>query len=91
MKMKDFFDGILQTHWKIRFSKFQVAHLALPCTSSSRIIHIHSTVQRTALIHPILYRTNRHYETSMQRQEKGVLLPSTLTASSSIERGRPKN
>lgn len=24
--MKDFFGGILQTHWKIRFSKPQVAH-----------------------------------------------------------------
>ncbi len=91
MKMKDFLDGILQTHWKIRFSKLQVAHLVFSCTSSYRIIHIHSTVQRTALIHPILYRTNRHHETSMQRQEKGVLLPSILTASSSIERGCSKN
>lgn len=88
--MKDFFDGILQTHWKVRFSKRQVTHLVFPCTSSSRIIHIHSTVQRTALIHPMLYRTNRHHGTSMQRQEKGVLLPSIVTASSSIERGCPK-
>ena len=32
----------------------------------------------------------QHYKTSMKQREKGVLLPSILTASSSIERGCPK-
>ncbi len=64
--MKDFFGGILQTHWKIRFSKPQVAHPVLACFLSYRIIHIHSTVQRTALFHPMRHRTNRHHKTSIQ-------------------------
>lgn len=81
----------LKTLWKIRFSKPQATHPVFSCTSSCRTIHIHLTVRETALFHPMRYRTNRRFGTSMQRQEKGVLPPSILTASSSNVRGCPKN
>ena len=81
----------METLWKIRFSKPQATHPVPPYISSSRIIHIRSTVRRTALFHPMQHRIDRHHGTSVQWQEKGVLSPSILTASSSIERGCPKN